>query len=125
MEKNQENITKDSFIGLAIGTDSLGGAVTDNEYNLLRDKGSDFWGTYLFEAAETAKERRGYRTSRRRQQRARNRILMLQELFKEEIAKVDPTFFVRLNNSNLLLEDKDEGGKIDSDVVFGRRFFRR
>lgn len=111
MEKNQENIKKDYFIGLDIGTDSIGWAVTDTEYNLLRDKGSDFWGTYLFEAAKTAKKRREYRTSRRRQQRARNRILMLQELFKEEIAKVDPTFFVRLNNSNLLLEDKDEGAK--------------
>lgn len=36
---------------------------------------------------------------------------MLQELFAEEIAKMDPTFFIRLNESRLHLEDKSTGEK--------------
>ena len=43
MEKNQEKTEKDYFIGLDIGTDSIGWAVTDTEYNLLRDKGIEYW----------------------------------------------------------------------------------
>ena len=40
------------FIGLDIGTDSVGWAVTDDNYNLLRARGRDMWGSYLFEEAE-------------------------------------------------------------------------
>lgn len=99
---------KKYYIGLDIGTESVGWAVTDSEYNLIKVRGKDYWGSYLFDEAKTAAERRGYRTSRRRLARVHHRIMLLQELFAEEIAKIDPTFFIRLNNSQFLLEDKDK-----------------
>lgn len=56
------------YLGFDIGTSSLGWAVTDADYNLVRVKGKDLWGVRLFDEAKTAAERRGYRTSRRRLQ---------------------------------------------------------
>ncbi|MDE7463703.1 MAG: hypothetical protein K2M48_01620, partial [Clostridiales bacterium] len=95
------------YIGLDIGTDSVGWAVTDLEYNLLKAGGRPMWGAYLFDEAKTAEERRMHRTARRRVARVRERIRLLQSLFAEEIAKIDPTFFLRLNDSKLMPEDKD------------------
>ena len=48
---------KDYFVGVDIGTSTLGWAVTDTKYNILKDKGDDFWGTYLFDSAQTAAAR--------------------------------------------------------------------
>ena len=95
------------YIGLDIGTDSVGWAVTDGDYNLLKARGHDMWGSYLFDEADSAEARRQYRTARRRQARARQRIVLLQSLFAEEMSKVDEHFFLRLNNSPLFMEDKD------------------
>lgn len=36
------------YVGLDIGTDSVGWAVTDPEYKLLRVKGKDMWGGVSF-----------------------------------------------------------------------------
>lgn len=99
---------KDYYIGLDMGTDSVGWAVTDTDYNLLKARGRDMWGSYLFDPAETAAARRGFRTARRRTARTRQRLNLLQDLFAAEIEKIDPTFFIRLNNSSLFMEDKDE-----------------
>ena len=35
---------KGYYLGLDMGTSSVGWAVTDNEYHLLRKKGKDMWG---------------------------------------------------------------------------------
>ena len=94
------------YVGMDIGTNSVGWAVTDEKYNLCRFKKKDMWGIRLFERGKTAEERRGKRTARRRLQRKKQRINLLQELFAEEMAKVDPTFFLRLNESRLHMEDK-------------------
>lgn len=83
---------KDYFLGLDLGTSSVGWAVTDDRYKLQRFNKKDMWGTRLFEEAKTAEVRRVHRSSRRRYQRKRKRISILQELFAEEIYKVDPTF---------------------------------
>ncbi len=99
---------KNYYIGLDIGTDSIGWAVTDEDYNLIKVHGKDYWGSYLFEEAKTAQERRIFRTARRRLARVRHRLMLLQSLFSEEMAKVDPTFFIRLNNSPLKVEDKND-----------------
>ena len=77
-------------IGLDCGTNSVGWAVTDDEYHLLRRRGKTLWGMRLFDGAKTAAERRGFRSNRRRMARAKRRIKLLQMLFSEEIAKVDP-----------------------------------
>lgn len=107
---------KNYYLGLDIGTNSIGWATTDEEYNLLKARGQDFWGTYLFDAAQTAEKRRMYRTARRRLARKRQRITLLQELFAPEIAKVDFTFFERLNNSKYALEDKSCGVRYDDNL---------
>lgn len=94
------------YLGLDIGTNSVGWAVTDPSYRLERFHKKDMWGIRLFEQADTAADRRAKRTNRRRLQRRHQRIQLLQELFAEEMARVDDTFFLRLNESKLHLEDK-------------------
>ncbi len=96
----------DYFLGLDGGTDSLGWAVTDENYELLKFNGKAMWGVRLFEGGQTAAERRLHRAARRRQQRKGQRTALLQMLFAEEISKVDPGFFLRLKESNLHVEDK-------------------
>ena len=102
------NEMKDYYLGLDIGTDSVGWAVTDPSYRVLRKKGKGLWGIRLFDAANTAEERRVFRTGRRRLQRRRQRIRLLQQLFAEEMSKVDPMFFQRLDDSAYWTEDKQE-----------------
>ncbi len=102
---NQKN-NEGYFIGLDMGTSSVGWAATDTHYNLIRGKGKDLWGVRLFEEASTAQERRTNRTSRRRNQRKKQRIAFVKEKFRAEIEKVDPNFFKRLDESQLYLEDK-------------------
>ncbi|NBI65011.1 type II CRISPR RNA-guided endonuclease Cas9 [Clostridiales bacterium] len=97
---------KQYYLGLDIGTNSVGWAVTDPEYHLCEFRKKDMWGIRLFEDAQTAETRRTKRTNRRRLQRRAQRIGLLQELFAKEMAKVDSTFFLRLNESKLHLEDK-------------------
>ena len=70
---------KEYYVGLDIGTDSIGWAVTDTEYRLIKKLGQDFWGAYLFDEAKTAAERRGFRTARRRIARTHHRLMLLQE----------------------------------------------
>ena len=53
---------KEYFLGLDLGTGSLGWAVTDMEYEIIRAHGKALWGVRLFESAKTAEERRGFRT---------------------------------------------------------------
>ncbi len=102
---------KDYYIGLDIGTDSLGWAVTDKEYRIEKFKGNAMWGIRLFDESKTAEERRSFRTARRRLNRRRNRLDWLEMIFSEEINKIDPEFFIRLKESNLHIEDKNVVGK--------------
>lgn len=108
---------KKYYIGIDLGTDSVGWAVTDTEYNLIKARGHSLWGSYLFDEGQGAQERRAFRTSRRRTARTRQRLLLLQSLFSQEICKKDPLFFIRLNNSSLFLRDKD-GRLTTSDTLF-------
>ncbi len=104
-------MNKKFYLGLDIGTDSVGWAVTDENYNLIRKQGKHLWGARLFPEASDASGRRSNREARRRLQRRRQRILMLQDIFKPEMNKVDRNFFDRLNNSALLAADKPENAK--------------
>lgn len=99
---------KEYYLGLDMGTSTVGWAVTDANYNLLRAKGKDLWGIREFEEAKTSVDRRTNRVSRRRRQREVARIGLLKMYFEEEIRKIDPFFFERLENSKYYLEDKDE-----------------
>lgn len=99
-------MSNDYFLGLDIGTSSVGFAVTDDSYNLIKARGKHFWGMRLFEEAEQASSRRMSRTARRRNNRKKQRIQLLQEIFDEEIAKVDSGFYQRLKDAFFLPEDK-------------------
>ena len=96
----------DYYLGLDLGTNSVGWAVTDLEYNLLRAKGKDLWGVRLFDEAQTAANRRLKRTARRRIERNKARKALLKEFFADEIDKVDPAFYIKLNESFFKLKDR-------------------
>lgn len=95
------------YVGIDMGTNSVGMAVTDENYNLYRVKGKDFWCSRVFEEANTAVERRTNRISRRRRQREVARQGVLRGLFANEINKVDEGFFARLDESKYHMEDRD------------------
>ena len=44
--KNEENI----YLGLDIGTDSVGYAVTDDKYKIMKYHGNAEWGSTIFDA---------------------------------------------------------------------------
>lgn len=97
---------REYYLGLDMGTASVGWSVTDASYQLLRAKGKDLWGVRLFEEASTAAERRTNRVAKRMRQRKVARIALLKEFFDEEIRKVDANFFQRLEDSKYFPEHK-------------------
>ena len=96
---------KKYYLGLDIGTDSVGYAVTDEQYNLLKFHGKEAWGSHVFDGASLSDERRSFRTARRRLDRRQQRVSIIQELFAAEIAKKDPKFFRRLQESYKFREE--------------------
>lgn len=94
-------------IGLDIGTNSVGWAVTDENGELCYFKGKPTWGSRVFPGAQPASEARVHRSLRRRYTRRKWRLGLLQEMFSREIEKVDPEFFIRMNQSGLFPEDRD------------------
>ncbi len=102
------NNGKQIYLGLDVGTNSVGYAVTDQEYNLQRFRGADAWGSVIFDEASQSAERRGFRSARRRLERRKQRIRLLQEIFAEEIAKKDPRFYIRLSESYRWREETED-----------------
>ena len=105
-------------IGLDIGTNSIGWAVITDDYKVPSKKmkvlgntdkhfiKKNLIGALLFDEGTTAEDRRLKRTARRRYTRRKNRLRYLQEIFSQEISKVDSSFFHRLDDSFLVPEDK-------------------
>ena len=112
--KNQ----KSYYLGLDIGTDSVGYAVTDKEYNLLKFRGEPAWGVTIFDEAALNTERRSFRTARRRLDRRQQRVTLIQELFADEISKTDARFFIRLKESALYREDTGDSFTLFNDDGF-------
>lgn len=100
---------KDYFVGLDIGTNSVGWAVTNKSYKLLKFRSHKMWGSRLFDEGESAVARRGFRSMRRRLERRKLRLKLLEELFADVMVQVDPTFFMRLRESKYHYEDKTTG----------------
>lgn len=96
------------YIGLDMGTDSVGYAAADEQYELCRFKGEPMWGTVLFEGANSAAERRSFRTDRRRLDRRQQRVKLIRELFAKEISKTDDGFFKRIEESRRYPESEEE-----------------
>lgn len=95
-------------IGLDIGTSSVGWCVTDEENNIVKKSGKHLWGSRLFDEGQTAAETRTFRGTRRRTERRKNRIRYLQSMLLEDIEKVDENFIPRLQQSNLIKDDKNQ-----------------
>ena len=114
-----ENDKKDYYVGLDIGTDSDGWAVTTDRYDIIKAHGQKLWGARLFDRAEVAAKRRLKRGARRRWARKKLETRWLQEIFANEISVVDKNFFVRLNNSSLFMEDKDSALHSKDSLFFG------
>ena len=112
-------MTKKSYsIGLDVGTNSVGWAVITDDYKVpskkMKVRGNtdkhfikkNLIGALLFDEGTTAEDRRLKRTARRRYTRRKNRLRYLQEIFAEEMNKVDSSFFHRLDDSFLVPDDK-------------------
>lgn len=112
MKNNKNNLKKgDYYIGIDMGSTSVGWAVTDTDYNILKFKGKAMWGSRLFDEAQSAEERRGHRADRRRLERRRQRLTLLELLFAEEMSHTDNSFFMRLKESSLNMGDKNTKDK--------------
>ena len=112
-----ENSSK-YYVGLDIGTSSVGFCVTDEDYNVINKKGHDLWGVMLFNQAETAAVRRTKRCERRGVQRQKERLMLLRNLFEDEINKVDHNFFARMKASALWEDDKQAVGIFSRNSLF-------
>lgn len=108
------------YVGLDMGSNSVGYAVTDENYKLLKYKGEPMWGSHVFEEAKSSEERRSFRTARRRNDRKKQRVSLVTDIFADEIAKVDSRFFIRRQESALFREDVDSG---DRFIVFNDEEF--
>lgn len=104
-------------IGLDIGVGSVGWCVTDEENNILKRNNRNMWGSRLFSEAETAKQRRDFRSAKRRLNRRKERINILQSLLLEDIEKEYPDFFQMLRETSLDYEDK-----ITSASILGTKY---
>lgn len=118
---------KNYFIGLDMGTTSVGWAVTDENYEIIKKNGKALWGIRLFDEAQTAEDRRMHRIARRRIERRSRRIDLLQELFAQEICKKDSGFYERLNESGLHKEDKNvhQPNSLFNDVDFNDKAYHK
>lgn len=116
---------KKIFIGLDMGTNSVGWTATDENYEIIKKNGKALWGIRLFDEAQTAEDRRMHRIARRRIERRSRRIDLLQELFAQEICKKDPGFYERLNESGLYEEDKTvhQTNSLFNDVDFNDKAY--
>lgn len=103
-----EILNENYYVGLDIGTNSVGYAVTDEQYHLCKFKGEPMWGVTLFEEANLAAERRAFRTARRRLDRRQQRVFLVQELFAEAIAQNDENFFKRIQESRHYPESQED-----------------
>ena len=103
---------KNYNIGLDIGVASVGWCVTDEENNILKRNGKNMWGATIFDEAQTAKTRRTFRTARRRIERRKERINILQSLMINDVEKEYPNFLQMLRETSKTEEDKTISDKL-------------
>ncbi len=122
--KNQKNI--EYFVGLDVGTNSVGYAASDPDYNMQKYQQHPMWGVHLFESANLAADRRTFRAARRRLDRRQQRIQLLRELFAKEIGCIDTKFFQRIDASSLKKEADDIPYAVFADKDYtDKEFYKR
>ena len=80
------------YLGLSVSSTSVGWTVTDEQYNILKFKRKSTWDIHLFDRAESSEERQLFRTKRRRIDRRKWKLSLLNDLFEDAISTVDPDF---------------------------------
>lgn len=105
-------------LGLDIGTNSIGWTAIDDHFSLLRVKGKNAIGVRTFKEGETAADRRGFRTARRRLSRRRWRLQFLDEFFAPYLAEVDPNFLARLKQSDISAKDPAKNQEFMGKLLF-------
>lgn len=111
------------YVGLDIGTESVGWAVTDTQYQVKKMHGKALWGVRLFDEAQPAQDRRSFRVARRRIERRRQRLDWLQQQFAQAVGEVDPGFFQRMEESRFWEEDKRGDVPLGKYTLFGDKTF--
>ena len=89
-------MSEKTIVGLDLGTDSIGRAVTDENFDLKVLNGKTAWGSRLFDEAQSSKGRRQIRSNKRRIKRRNSRIYLLNKMFENEITKIDNSFFIHI-----------------------------
>ena len=111
----------DYGVGLDLGNGSVGWVAMDKDYHLIRARGHELIGARLFHPANTAKERRTHRTTRRRYSRRRWRLRMLDSLFDPELGKIDPNFLARRKYSWVHPKDEQNHENWYGSIIFGSK----
>lgn len=81
-------------IGLDISISGIGWCVTDSDGRILRHDKNHLWGTSLFQPANTAKERKQNRSTRRRLARKHARLMILRSLLEKDVLATDDSFYI-------------------------------
>ena len=108
-EKIRRITMKNYNISLVPSPSGVGYAVTDDNLNIIKPVHHvSGIGSRLFNEGSSKQDRRNSRSARRSRHRQQGRIKALNSIMKDEIIKVDPTFFDRLYQSELSPLDKNK-----------------
>lgn len=102
-------------IGLDIGTTSIGWVCMDENYQILKYNNRQAFGVHEFEAAEVAEGRRLKRGMRRRYNRRKKRIQLLQSLFEPYLE--NPNFFIPFSSQHKWRNDNQFENRTLSQVL--------
>ncbi len=83
------------------------------------------WGVTLFDEAQTAADRRAFRTARRRLDRRQQRVRLIGDLFAVEICKSDPSFFTRIQESYLYLQTETDKVRLFDTYEAQKEYHRK
>lgn len=125
-----------TFLGIDAGIENVGYAlainndeISEQKYQVVKTNGRQVMGVLSFDAAEPAVARRMHRAMRRRLDRRRYRISLLQEIFNDDLMSKDKNFLRRLNENDLCSEDRSVDGKYSlfndstfNDVIYYKKY---
>lgn len=116
-------------IGLDLGSTSVGWAVINDNFDIVKRSGKRLYGTRLFDEGQPAGDRRMKRSARRRLERRRERVRLLRELMADDVLKQDESFYIRMDES--MLKHGDEFGRrskynlFDGSGLTDKEFYKK